>query len=84
MKTVAIEREKIRQRERERLARGDKVSLRRSPKQYMQRAVDRFNLQQMGRPGGGARTPGPGRLPRPGTLHGFRTKAPIKKKPAGW
>jgi len=46
MKTVAIEREKIRQRERERLARGDKVSLRRSPKQYMQRAVDRFNLNK--------------------------------------
>jgi tight adherence protein C len=46
MKAVAIEREKIRQRERERLARGDKVSLRRSPKQYMQRAVDRFNLNK--------------------------------------
>ena len=44
MKAVSIEREKIRQRERERLARGDKVSLRRSPKQYMQTIVDRFNL----------------------------------------
>ena len=41
MKSVAIEREKIRQRERERLARGEKVTLRRSPKQYMQRVVDR-------------------------------------------
>ena len=30
MKSVAIEREKLRQRERERLARGDKISLRRS------------------------------------------------------
>jgi tight adherence protein C len=46
MKTVAIERERIRQRERERLTRGDKVSLRRSPKAYMQRAVDRFNLNK--------------------------------------
>jgi tight adherence protein C len=44
MKSVAIEREKIRQRERERLARGEKISLRRSPKQYMQTVVDRFNL----------------------------------------
>jgi tight adherence protein C len=46
MKSVAIEREKIRQRERERLARGEKVTLRRSPKQYMQRVVDRFNLSK--------------------------------------
>src|SRR6476660_2866978 len=46
MKSVALEREKIRQRERERLARGEKekVSLRSSPKQYMQRVVERFNL----------------------------------------
>ncbi len=44
MKSVAIEREKIRQRERERLARGDKVSLRSSPKQYIQRVVEQFNL----------------------------------------
>jgi tight adherence protein C len=44
MKAVAIEREKIRQRERERLARGEKVSLRPTPKQYMQRIVDQFNL----------------------------------------
>ena len=44
MKAVALEREKIRQRERERLMAGQKVSLRRSPKQYMQTAVDRFNL----------------------------------------
>ncbi len=47
MKAVAIEREKIRQRERERLARGErKVTLRQSPKQYMQRVVDRFNLSK--------------------------------------
>src|ERR1700738_3987619 len=44
MKAVALEREKIRQRERERLAAGQKVSLRRSPKQYMKTAVERFNL----------------------------------------
>ncbi len=44
MKAVAIEREKIRQRERERMAQQDKVSLRQSPKQYMQAVVNRFNL----------------------------------------
>jgi tight adherence protein C len=44
MKTVAIERERIRQRERERLARGEKITLRTSPKQYMKTIVDRFNL----------------------------------------
>jgi tight adherence protein C len=44
MNAVSIEREKIRQRERERLARGDKVQLRASPKQYMKRIVDQFNL----------------------------------------
>jgi tight adherence protein C len=44
MKAVAIEREKIRQRERERLMAGQKVSLRSSPKQFMQTAVERFNL----------------------------------------
>jgi len=44
MKSVAIEREKIRQRERERLARGEKASLRQSPKQYIQTVVDKFNL----------------------------------------
>jgi tight adherence protein C len=44
MKTVALEREKIRQRERERMARGEKVSLRASPKQYMKTIVEQFNL----------------------------------------
>jgi tight adherence protein C len=44
MKAVAIERDKIRQRERERLARGDKVQLRQSPKQYMKSIVEHFNL----------------------------------------
>jgi tight adherence protein C len=46
MKTVAIERDKIRQRERERLARGNKVTLRRTPKQYVTTIVERFNLNQ--------------------------------------
>jgi tight adherence protein C len=44
MNAVSVEREKIRQRERERLARGDKVQLRASPKEYMKRVVDQFNL----------------------------------------
>ena len=47
MKAVAIEREKMRQRERERLAqRSEKISLRQSPKQYMQAIVDHFNLSK--------------------------------------
>jgi len=46
MNAVAIEREKIRQREREKLARTEKVSLRTSPKQYMQTVVERFNLSK--------------------------------------
>lgn len=44
MKAVALEREKIRQRERERLVGAQKISLRRSPKQFMKTAVERFNL----------------------------------------
>jgi tight adherence protein C len=47
MKAVALEREKIRQRERERMANEQqKVSLRQSPKQYMQTIVDRFDLRR--------------------------------------
>ena len=47
MKAVALEREKIRQRERERMAaEQQKVSLRQSPKQYMQAIVDRFDLRR--------------------------------------
>jgi tight adherence protein C len=46
MKSVALERDQLRQRERERLARGEKVALRRSPKQYMQSIVDQFNLNK--------------------------------------
>jgi tight adherence protein C len=46
MKSVALEREQMRQRERERLSRGDKIVLRRTPKQYMQSIVDQFNLNK--------------------------------------
>jgi len=46
MKAVALEREKLRQRERERMARGEKVSLRQSPKQAIQRVVEQFNLSK--------------------------------------
>jgi tight adherence protein C len=45
MAAVAAEREKIRQRERERMARGsEKASLRASPKAYMQTVVEKFKL----------------------------------------
>src|SRR5438128_4029136 len=46
MNAVSVEREKMRQRERERLARGDKVQLRQTPKQFMKRIVDQFNLNK--------------------------------------
>lgn len=47
MRAVAIEREKMRQRERERMAKEQqKVSLRQSPKAYVQDIVDRFNLSK--------------------------------------
>src|SRR6476469_7476948 len=45
MRAVALEREKIRQRERERLAQeGQKAKLRQTPKLAIQTIVDRFNL----------------------------------------
>jgi tight adherence protein C len=46
MKSVALEREKMRQRERERMARNEKVALRTSPKAYMQTVVEQFNLSK--------------------------------------
>jgi tight adherence protein C len=46
MMAVALERETIRQRERERLAQNSKVALRQSPRVYMKRAVDNFNLSK--------------------------------------
>jgi tight adherence protein C len=46
MKAVALERSKIRARERERLARGEKVELRQSPKAYMQYVVEHLNLRE--------------------------------------
>jgi tight adherence protein C len=44
MKAVASERERIRQRERERLSATEKVSLRQAPKQMVARVVEDFNL----------------------------------------
>ncbi|PZN99165.1 MAG: type II secretion system protein [Hyphomicrobiales bacterium] len=45
MKSVAVERDKIRARERERLSRqGDRVSLRQEPKEFMRRVVHQFKL----------------------------------------
>lgn len=44
MKAVASERERIRQRERDRLSRTEKVSLRQAPRQLVQKAVNDFNL----------------------------------------
>ena len=44
LKSVALEREKIRQRERERMARGNQVNLRPTPRQYMKTVVEQFNL----------------------------------------
>nr|WP_271200087.1 type II secretion system F family protein [Methylopila turkensis] len=44
MKSVALERSKIRARERERLARGERKGLKREPKAYMQNVVSQFNL----------------------------------------
>jgi tight adherence protein C len=47
MRAVAVEREKMRQRERERMAQErQKVSLRQSPKQYVQTIVDHFQLSK--------------------------------------
>ena len=46
MKAVAHEREKIRQRERERLAQGSKITLRQSPRAYMKTIVENFNLSK--------------------------------------
>jgi tight adherence protein C len=47
MRAVALEREKIRQRERERMAQeGQKVKLRQTPKQYVKTIVDQFNLSK--------------------------------------
>ena len=44
MKSVASERERMRQRERERLNRNEKVALRQAPRQLVQKAVTDFNL----------------------------------------
>src|SRR5260221_10823916 len=44
MKAVASERERIRQRERDRLTKNEKVSLRQTPKQLVSKVVEDFNL----------------------------------------
>jgi tight adherence protein C len=44
MKAVASERERLRQRERDRMNRSEKVTLRQTPKQVVQKVVDDFNL----------------------------------------
>ena len=44
MKAVALERDLMRARERERLARGSQISLRREPKAYMKRIVEQLDL----------------------------------------
>lgn len=46
MKAVALEREKIRQRERERMAQGGRITLRQSPRAYMKTVVENFNLSK--------------------------------------
>jgi tight adherence protein C len=46
MKAVALERNKIRAREREKLARGERVVLRSAPKPYMQAIVEKLNLKK--------------------------------------
>ena len=46
MKAVAFERERIRLRERERLAHGNKITLRQSPRAYMNTVVQNFNLSK--------------------------------------
>src|SRR6201987_6540789 len=44
MKAVASERERIRQRERDRLVKTERVSLRQTPKQLVSKVVEDFNL----------------------------------------
>src|SRR6185436_33227 len=44
MKAVASERERLRQRERDRMAKGERVSLRQTPKQLVSKVVTDFNL----------------------------------------
>src|ERR1700754_1483691 len=46
MKAVASERERLRQRERDRLSKNEKVSLRQAPKQLISKEVEDFNLEK--------------------------------------
>src|ERR1700722_7126305 len=80
MAAVATERERIRQRERDRMARGEKASLRTSPRQYMQTVVEKFKLSDyVGQEAGRAKLIGagyPGHGPYVAFLF-FRFVAPI-------
>ena len=69
MKSVAIERNKIRAREREKLAKRRKDRSAAGPKAYMQFVVEHLNLQEMARRGTNrAATLDAGRLSRAGTV----------------
>jgi tight adherence protein C len=46
MKSVALERDKIRAREREKLAKGERAALRAAPKPYMVKIVEHLNLRK--------------------------------------
>jgi tight adherence protein C len=46
MKSVALERDKIRAREREKLAKGERAALRAAPKPYMEKIVEHLNLRK--------------------------------------
>ncbi len=46
LKSVAIERDKIRAREREKLAKSERVALRSTPKPYMEKIVEHLNLRK--------------------------------------
>jgi tight adherence protein C len=46
LKAVALERNQIRAREREKLARGERVSLRQSPRAFVQSVVEQLNLRK--------------------------------------
>ena len=69
MKAVASERERIRQRERDRLDKTEKVSLRQSPKQLVSKVVEDFNLTKWLAQEAAREKLVHGRLSRPGALH---------------
>ena len=68
MKAVASERERLRQRERDRLAKSEKVSLRQTPEAARFQGGGRFQPDQMAGAGSRARQADHGRLSRPRAL----------------